>query len=166
MAQLPTVTLVPGQVVHSELIKAMAGDQLVREFILTDLEFTTHYAEWYRRLNLAERENRNKVVNEDIRAGKILVDPSRAKGESVAYKTIQNSRIIQMNAKYPLLKSLNNEEFASVQNRVFNAVTEGMPAFLAGGCAAGYHACHAAGGNENGCVAGYYACIAADPDKW
>ncbi len=169
-AALPEVTLKPGQVVYPELVKAMVGDQLVKDYVLADVTYTMRYATWYQSLSSDAKQARHRELYENLKSGKGISDPSHTQQETADYLAIQVGRRTEINAKYPKLLTLGDEEFASVQGRVFSIVTEDVPMNAVGGCVAGYYACAAGCAKSSncmsGCIAGYNACIDANPNSW
>ena len=161
---LPTVHNL-NQEANEDLVATMAADQLVKEYVLADVEYTKKYATWYWSLSAAEKQARDNAVEGAIAAGNTPSDPVNSQQENASYQETQQARDAAIKTKYPQLASLNEEAFADVQTRVFKAFTAGMPDFAvrSSGCVAGYYACNAACSRCNGCTRGYYACIQASP---
>ena len=151
---------------NEDLVTAMSADQLVKDFVLADVEYAKHYATWYQNLSAVEKEARDNAVQQALSAGNTPSDPSHTEQETADYREAQRVRSEAVNAKHPQLSTLSEEEFGRVQYRLFQAFTAGMSMQVkSSGCIAGYQACNAACSGCNSCIAGYYACIQASPDS-
>ena len=166
-------TIVLKQGANEDIIATMVADQLVKDYMLTDVAFMNEYAIWYGNLTGAQQRARRTEVNSAVETGSEIPDPVHTASTIENYNTLQADRASQIKVKYPLLAALSNDDYASVQNRVFALVTEHLAPqqILAGGCAPGYYACsnycrsvNAERGIVyqrclNGCAASYFACV-------
>ena len=181
--QDPTVPVISNakltQNVNDELIESMAADQLVKDYILTDIAFANDYAVWYKNLPLSQQQERKNEINHAIETGNLISDPVHTSSEIDDFNTLQLSRANQIKEKYTTLATLNGDDYESVQSRLVTVVTSNVGSqelYFGSGCSYGYRAClnwcrqggasgSAYGRCVNGCSAGYYACLAAETPR-
>ncbi|MBF9219504.1 hypothetical protein [Hymenobacter ruricola] len=163
------------QSANEDLVGVMAADQLVKDYILADVNFAKEYAVWYNGLAPAEQQQRKAEIDHAVETGQGVSDPAHTAQETAAYNESQQRRMDEIKQKYPQLAALSPTEYADIQARVYDRVVEGyQPQQLLGsGCIAFYYRCKDYCRNSgqgykclDACTAGYYACIAENPSKW
>ncbi|MBF9219503.1 hypothetical protein [Hymenobacter ruricola] len=162
MAQHVTVK----QSANEDLVGVMAADQLVKDYILADVNFAKEYAVWYNGLAPAEQQQRKAEIDHAVETGQGVSDPAHTAQETAAYNESQQRRMDEIKQKYPQLAALSPTEYADIQARVYDRVVEGyQPQQFADGCVRALSMCLTWCRGQNGgascgqaCWVGYYAC--------